>query len=294
MTSTAPIFLGGLMRSGTSLLRAMISQHHAIASGLETHWFDLDWSTGTARGREPLTPYLHRLGAFFEIEHKVVDGFIAEADSAVRFLDLFMAEVRTRAGKPRWAEKTPGNVRHMDRIHAHWPEARIVHIIRDPKDVFASFKRSQKYGGPADYGALWADFFADIERFKTDSGIADSLIEVRYEELVNTPETVMARILAFVDADWDPAVAVFDGKPDEHDKVMSLTGHSSTTLVELSKPLTQSRIGLWSDVLSEADIDSAREVVSARGLGDRFRAIEEETARFVASAPTGKELRARS
>ena len=40
----APIFIGGMFKSGTSLLRAMLGQHSAIASGLETYWFDWDWA----------------------------------------------------------------------------------------------------------------------------------------------------------------------------------------------------------------------------------------------------------
>lgn len=39
--NNAPIFIGGLYKSGTSLLRAMLGQHSNIASGLETFWFDL-------------------------------------------------------------------------------------------------------------------------------------------------------------------------------------------------------------------------------------------------------------
>ena len=40
---TSPIFIGGLFKSGTTLLRAMLGQHSAIASGLETQWFKMDW-----------------------------------------------------------------------------------------------------------------------------------------------------------------------------------------------------------------------------------------------------------
>ena len=38
-----PIFIGGIFRSGTTLLRAMLGQHPNIAAGLETYWFDIDW-----------------------------------------------------------------------------------------------------------------------------------------------------------------------------------------------------------------------------------------------------------
>jgi hypothetical protein len=42
------IFIGGMFKSGTSLLRVMLGQHLAISAGLETAWFQLDWDSGLA------------------------------------------------------------------------------------------------------------------------------------------------------------------------------------------------------------------------------------------------------
>ncbi|MDP6564266.1 MAG: sulfotransferase [Alphaproteobacteria bacterium] len=278
MNSRNPIFIGGLMRSGTTLLRAMLAQHSAIASGLETHWFDIDWRAGTARDGEPLRGYLHRIGQFFEIEAAAVDHLIGLAEDEAAYLDLFMSEVARRAGKRRWAEKTTGNIRHLDRIIEHWPEARIIHIYRDPKDVFASFRRGGKYGGAAEHGALWCDFFGDLERFKVDLPLGpENLLEMRYEDLVLAPEAEMRRVLAFLDEPWEAAVARFEGNADEHDRVRELTGHASTTLAQIARPLGRDRIGLWRGVIDERDMAVAREVVAGRGLGPLFARIEAET-----------------
>lgn len=281
MISSAPIFIGGLMRSGTTLLRAMLGQHQAIASGLETHWFDIDVTAGKGRGNESLEDHLKRMASYFNLDPTATIHAIGQVENAEELLDRFMSEFARKSGKPRWAEKTTGNVRYMDRILRHWPDARILHIIRDPKDVFASFKRSERYGGPADYGALWCDFFADTERFKADPNIGPALMTLRYEQLVHAPETTMRKVLEFVGEAWNPSVAQFEGKPEEHQRVKALTGHVSSTLLELSKPLSQSRIGLWSDVLSEAEIDVARQVATERGLGAVFRDIEAETIRIL-------------
>ena len=286
MNSVSPIFIGGLMRSGTTLLRAMLGQHPAVAAGLETHWFEIDWQAGLARGEEPLRPYLHRIGAFFEFDTATVDRFAEASDSAPDFLDRFMSEVARRSGKPRWAEKTTGNVRHMDRIMASWPDARILHIVRDPKDVFASFRRSAKYGGAADYGMLWCDYFGDVERFKREPAIASALLELRYEDLVSAPAETMSRVLDFIGEPWHPEVAQFEGKADDHDRVQALTGHSSSTLVALAEPLMQSRVGTWSDVISESDMVAARDAVAARGLGPLFAAIEAGEDRIAGGSST--------
>ena len=62
--SRAPIFIGGMFKSGTSLLRAMLGQHSAIASGLETYWFDWSWS---ARESDNMKMMYGRLAHFFDM-----------------------------------------------------------------------------------------------------------------------------------------------------------------------------------------------------------------------------------
>ncbi len=266
------------MRSGTTLFRAMLSQHSAIASGLETHWFDIDWRNQQARGGEPLAAYLHRIGDFFEIDAGQVDTMMAAAVDAPAFLDLFMNRVVERDGKRRWAEKTTGNIRHMDRILAHWPAARIIHVIRDPRDVFASFRRSGKYGGLEDYANLWCDYLGDVERFKRELPLnAGNLLELYYEALVRDPVGQMAAVLDFLGEDWEDAVSRFEGKGEENERVLGLTGHASTTLEQIAKPLSGDRIGLGRQSLTDADMALVREIVAGRGLGDLFARIEAET-----------------
>lgn len=279
MDNTAPIFIGGLMRSGTTLLRAMLAQHSAIASGLETHWFDLDWPARQARGGEPLPDYLHRIGEFFDIGTDQVDALMAAADSSASFLDSFMSEVTRGLGKRRWAEKTTGNIRHLDVILQHWPEARIIHIIRDPRDVFASFRRSKKYGGITDYAELWCDYLGDVEKFKRQLPLdRGNLLELRYEALVRDPGGEMRTVIAFLGEDWEEAVGRFEGKADEHERVLGLTGHSSTTLEQIAHPLSQNRIGLGQASITDDEMAQARAVVAGRGLGELFDRIEREAA----------------
>ena len=66
--TAAPVFIGGMFKSGTSLLRAMLGQHRNIASGLETYWFEVDPRAGLGRDGEPIGPYLARLAAYYGME----------------------------------------------------------------------------------------------------------------------------------------------------------------------------------------------------------------------------------
>ena len=262
------------MRSGTTLFRAMLAQHSAITSGLETHWFDIDWPNQQARGGEPLKTYLHRIGEYFNISVDQVDELIDRANGAEFFLNLFMNTVARRDGKRRWAEKTTGNILHLNRILAYWPGAKIIHVIRDPRDVFASFRRSKKYGGVTDYANLWCDYLGQAERFKVELPlIADTYFEVRYEALVANPVVQMRQVLEFLDEEWEEAISRFAGEAEEHNLVQKLTGHSSTTLLQIAKPLSQDRVGLGQQGITDAEMKTVRGVVAARGLSDLFTQI---------------------
>ncbi len=270
----SPTFIGGAFRSGTTLLRAMLAQHSAIASGLETYWFECD-----PRGRD--TPAfrdrMDKLASFFEIDRALLDDFAARSSSPAALLDRFMGEVARRQGKPRWAEKTPGNVAHIKEILAYWPGAHILHIVRDPKDVFASLERGGKSGGPSGFADIWCNVVAKGRRDAAALGIVGSqYLELRYETLVTAPEATMRQVLDFIALPWEPQVARFAGKQDEFDKVLAVTGKASTTLDALRQPLNQDKLGAWARLVTPQQIEAVRHEVAARGFGEMF--AEDEAA----------------
>jgi hypothetical protein len=273
-TTTAPIFIGGMMRSGTTLLRAMLGQHSAIASGLETHWFDWDWAD------PPPAERIARLAAFFDTDVATVRAQAAASASAEAFLDGFMRDYATAQGKRRWAEKTPGNVAVMERIFAFWPDAHLVHVRRDPKDVYASLRRSGKAGGPDGFAERWCAILGTAERDK--GRFPRRYAEVLYEHLVTRPEAEMRRLLAFLGEAWEPAAARFEGKPEEFGKVLRVTGKRSDVLDRLSRPLGDESIGTWRSLPAD-EIEEVRRAVERRGGASLFARLEAETA--TAGAP---------
>ncbi len=277
--SASPVFVGGMFKSGTTLLRAMLGQHPRIASGLETQWFNLDWRDPSDDG---FRAHLQRMAAFFELPGDEVLELAAGAAEATTFVDGLMSAVARRQGKPRWAEKTPGNVAHLDEIWQAWPGAQVVHIVRGPKDAYASLKLADKAPTGAVYAQKWCDIMgvnaALKERLRPSTSQSS---EIRYEALIFEPESVMRSVLDFLGEDWDEACGRFGGKRDEYDRVLAITGHASTTLERLRQPLTRSRIGIWRDVLSDAEIQEFRHEVGRLGHGDLLDRLERETADLV-------------
>jgi hypothetical protein len=216
---------------------------------------------------------IDRLAAFFDMPVGEVRALAHRAPSAEAFLDRLMARVAALAGKPRWAEKTPANVAVMPRILAFWPDARIVHIRRDPKDVYASLRKSGKAGGPEPFIERWGVVLAAAERDKAALP-AGCYFETMYEELVRAPEEVMRAVLAFVGEPWEARVASFAGKPDEFDKVLNLTGKRSDVLDRLSRPLGDESIGAWQREVPPEEISALRRTAERLGHAELFARLE--------------------
>jgi hypothetical protein len=264
MSSKAPIFIGGLYKSGTTLLRAMLGQHSAIASGLETYWFDIDWSN---QGSEEFLGRIGLLREFYGIDGDVMDGFIRSSSNTVEFLNHLLGHYTAVQGKRRWAEKTPGNICHIEDIRLGWPDAKIIHIRRDPRDVFASLKQARKWDTVQEFTGHWCRMIGDAESAKSELHLdRDCFLEVRYEDLVLQPDLNMRKVMEFVGENWEQAVADFRGKGDDFYTVRKSTGKASTTLERLQQPLSRQRVGIWKEVVDAAELDQIRKVVETKGL----------------------------
>lgn len=284
MASAAPIFVGGMYKSGTSLLRLMITQHRNIAGGLETYWFEVDPVKGIGRGGEPIGPHIERLAAYFGMPVADVRLVTANCPDAEAFVDRLMTAVAKISGKPRWAEKTPGNIAHTGRIVRYWPDARIVHIVRDPRDVYASLREAKKWDNAEAFGSRWCAKFAGNEEGLRNGDLrGDNYYEVRYEALVLHPERTMRPMIAFLGEPWDSACAQFSGRDDEYEIVRAQTGKASSTLARLRTPLSDSRVGLWTKVPAR-ELQDVRDYVGSRGLGARYDRIVGETEIAVGSS----------
>jgi len=274
MENNSPIFIGGLYKSGTTLLRAMLGQHSRIASGLETYWFDIDWE-GVRNGN--FTDQMNRLSHFFELNIDAMHQMIYESTSVKEFLEALLGGFAAKEGKYRWAEKTPGNVVHMDKIVKLWPEAQIIHIIRDPKDVYASLRQAKKWDTIEEFMNRWCTFIGSAEKHKATLDLNEKrYLEVRYEILVKDPFDSMKRVLSFLNEDFEENVAYFTGKNEDYKKVLETTGKASTTLDRLRKPLSTGRVGIWREILEKSEIDALRQAAEENNMLDIFEKLEIE------------------
>jgi hypothetical protein len=247
MQSNHPIFIGGMYKSGTSLLRAMLGHHSHLFAGLETQWIHEHWENGAAQARRE---WLERLAVFFDAPLAELEAACGDASDVETCLDRVLSFLAARAGKARWIEKTPGNAGAIGRILDHWPDARVLHIIRDPRDVYASMIESRKWTVPQDFARRWTDTVVAARNWLAEhGGTHPAYYELRYERLVRAPEEETRKILEFLGEPFEDGVAEFLGQAEDFDRVRRATGKESPTLQRLSEPITTSRVGVWKDVV---------------------------------------------
>ena len=185
--SERPVFVVGMLRSGTSLIEQIIASHpRAAGAGELRFWSDaaedvealgLEQVSATGRGRKLAEQYLRCLGGAAPQSRRVVD-------------------------------KAPGNFMHVGLIHSVFPRARIIHATRNPLDTCLSiyFQNFSTAFGYTSSLADLADFHGIYERVMTHWRSvlpAGVMLDVPYEDLVNDPRTWSPRILEFIGLDWD-------------------------------------------------------------------------------------------
>ena len=215
--SKAPVFVLGCARSGTTLLYHMLlsaggfavfrSETHAF-NLLEAAYGDLD----VLRNREKLMDAWLKT-RMFQLSGLDKDWIrarvVAECKNGGDFLRIVMGEVGRKQGVERWAECTPDHLLYIARIKQTIPDALIVHIVRDGRDVALSLDK-QKWirplpgdaGRHLEVAALYWEWIVQRGREEGRKLGAD-YCEVSFEELVGDPARVLERLSGFIDQELD-------------------------------------------------------------------------------------------
>ena len=140
-------FIAGEMRSGTSWLRRTISAHPEVVCGHEGSFFGKEWE------KEDIPVYtgpVSSLTRAFDTSKELKtwhdlpwNRWTDEAEEDYRNLarlsvDYFLAKEVARTGKRIVGDKSPQHTECLDEIHDIYPDARIIHIVRDGRDVAVS------------------------------------------------------------------------------------------------------------------------------------------------------------
>jgi Sulfotransferase family len=212
-----PIFIVGCPRSGTSYLYHLLLSAGGFAElrtqmnvydVLEPIYGDL----GAVKNRAKMLDGWLRSKAFqvsgLEVE-EIRGTVISQCRSAGDFLRIVMEAISGKQGVDCWIDSTPTNIPHLLRIKKDFPDARIIHIIRDGRDVALSLEQ-KKWSRPLPWdrrrGLLAAGLYWEwiVRKGRMLGGMLEpNYLEVRYEDLVNKTLETLQSLTAFVAHDLD-------------------------------------------------------------------------------------------
>jgi hypothetical protein len=130
----------------------------------------------------------------------------ARAPSAAAILEALVALPAADAGKRRWAEKTPRHLELLATIREAWPDAAIVHMVRDPRPRAVSMTQV-----PFGADTQVANLLDGMRREKRALAAVEAdprLLTVRLEDLQATPEATLRRVTDFLREPYDPVMLV--------------------------------------------------------------------------------------
>lgn len=269
----APVFVVGLGRSGTTLLRLVLHAHPELAMLSETWWGPRVWDRRWGYPmRDPVEPFRTRL----------VDRWVEQLASGDDFpqdlvahragllagradLGLFLADLGRRwaadQGARRWGEKTPVHVHHLDVLARIFPALRVVHLVRDPRDAAASLVRAP-FAASHDVVGFAVEWRRTLEHAAAqqaaDPALAAAVLTVRYEDLVRDTVGTVERVAAHVGvravpAMLDPQAQAAAFAPDQ------------PWMAATHRPISDRSVGRWVDDVDPDDV-AVVEALCADGM----------------------------
>ncbi len=187
--SETPVLIVGMIRSGTSLLEQMLSSHPEVAGAGEL-------------------PFWHKNESRIEDE-----GALRELAS-----EYLLELERFSPGATRVTDKLPHNYAMLGAIHSALPNARIVHVRRNPADNCLSVYTTAYQRPPvfAHHRENIVFAFREYQRLMDhwrQTIPSDRLLEVNYEDLVADREGWLRRIVAFCGLEWNNACLRHEANP---------------------------------------------------------------------------------
>jgi len=205
MNKTTPFFIAGCVRSGTTMLREVLRRHPMLECPEETHFFR--WSDPFASNRYDMVYTQNKLIAqqheMDGISQEEFDSLYQESQNRKELTDRYMALYLEKLGNPnaRWFDKTPQHIYGLFLIKKFYPEAKFLHIYRNPLNVAASLLKGQVMPKHSLIGAVnyWNESMILMEAF--ERAHPESVLNVCYEDFCNNPAQKIKGIAEFIGED---------------------------------------------------------------------------------------------
>ncbi|MBI5298460.1 MAG: sulfotransferase [Chloroflexi bacterium] len=247
-TDPRPIFIGGLDRCGKTTLRAFLVSHPnisipAVGSNMWTYFYgqfgDLGKPENFERCLQALLEYKH-VRFLQPNADEIRREFRQGLPTYERLFGIILEQHARREGKPRWGEQTGLIERYADIVLKAYPEGRMIHMLRDPRDRYVASLKMWPNGRGRAGGATARWLYTTTLARRNLKKYPRQYKVVRFEDLVREPEATLQDICQFIGEEYVADMPAMSGAPEHRAKMLREVEYGTRI-----SPLSQAHIGLY-------------------------------------------------
>jgi tetratricopeptide (TPR) repeat protein len=229
-TSKEAIFVLGMPRTGSTLVERIISSHSMVQSAGELSVFSVE-----------MMKLVEELATGQKVDRLKLAEFASQIDMrrlGERYLEVV---ARGRDGSARFVDKLPLNSLNIGLIHAALPNAKIVHVVRNPMDAcYAMYKFLFKNGYPFSYdleelAAYYTEYYRLMEHWRRVLP-EGKIYDIVYEDVVDDLPGQAAKLIDYLGLPWEASCKEF-----YRNEQSATTGSAS----QVRRPVYRSSVGKW-------------------------------------------------
>ncbi len=260
-----PIFIVGSPRSGTTLMRFMLSSHPQICIPDETGFIPhlvKPTQIGRKLSLTDVEKILARIADLNFLWRGLVPDVPAfyqglETPDLANLLDALYQLIIAPFGAARWGDKTPLYVRHIPTLLKIFPAAQFIHVIRDGRD--ATLSAQEKWGLAQhwymDNYYLLKNWVDNVSTGRREGALLPAVqyLEIQYEHLVRAPEENLEQVCTFLGERIDPAML-------RHNHLAQQVGPGPDHHTEVMRPISTESVQRWKSQMSPFDLKMAHRI----------------------------------
>jgi len=256
LPQTAPFFIVGAQRSGTTMLRLLLNAHSRLCVPFESRFIPEYCRRQAEFGDLQVADNMRAL-----LDAIAQDGFARKGrlvpdqqavlqrgpQSYAQLVDAVFAALAETQGKQRWGDKTPSYLLEMDTLWTLFPGCRFIHLVRDGRDVALSLQALS--WGSKDLLRVAQDW-----RWKVTMGrkmgrmVPDHYLEIHFEDLVVSPRDTLRRVCEFIGERFEESMLDYPDTAIEAMPASSLVWHRSSV-----RPPDADKAGAWRSRMGRVD-----------------------------------------
>jgi len=259
------VFLVGCPRSGTTLLQEMLNAHPSIALAPELFYIrnyinhpEQIGPLASIENRQKLAEDIvnqHWFPKLYWETQNFKEWILSKGKSHKRVYRGLLEQYGSRKSAQWIGDKTPNNILYIQQIVDLFPNARFIHIVRDPRAVVNSWKKVPWTTGSRTGDAkVWRKYNKAI--FSVPSNIRSKIYTVIYKELLTHPKKELTGICHFLSLDYTEEMESYTAMES------SFEIKKEPWKAKANRPPDPNRINSWKNSLTKTEITAIESITT--------------------------------